>query len=66
MYYKGFMEELLLKGYAREPTKSPNDGQAWYLPHHWIYHPGKPKKIRGVFDCSVEYKDRCLNKELID
>ena len=27
MHYKGFMEEILLKGYARESTKSPNNGQ---------------------------------------
>ena len=26
-YYKDFMEELLIKGYARESTKSPNDGK---------------------------------------
>ena len=65
MHYKGFMEELLLKGYGRESTKSPNDGQIWYLPHHVIYHPSKPNKIRVVFDCSVEYKGRCLNKELL-
>ena len=28
MHYKGFMEEILLKEYARESTKLPNDGQA--------------------------------------
>ena len=60
MHYKGFMEELLFKGYAREPTKSPNEGQVWYLD---IYHPSKPNKIRVVFDCNVEYKSRCLIKE---
>ena len=65
MHYKGFMEELLLKGYARESTKSPNDGQVWRLPHHGIYHQSKPNKIRVVFDCSAEYKGRCLNKELL-
>ena len=32
MHYKDFMEELLLKGSARESTKSPCDGQVWYLP----------------------------------
>ena len=36
MHYKGFMKELPLKGYARKSTKSPNDGQMWYLPHHGI------------------------------
>ena len=55
MHYKGFMEELLLNGYARESTKSPNDGQVWYLLHHGIYHPSKTNKIRVVFDCSAEY-----------
>ena len=53
MYYKGFMEELLLTGYARESTKLPNDGQVWYLPHHGTYHPSKPNQIRVVFDCSA-------------
>ena len=63
--YKGFMEELLLNRYARESTKLPNDGQVWYLSHHGIYHPSKPNKIRVVFDCSAEYKSRCLSKELL-
>ena len=42
MHYKGSREEL--KGYARESTKSPNDGQIWYLPEHCIYHTSKPNK----------------------
>ena len=58
MHYKGFIEELLLQGYARESIKSPNDGQVWYLPYNGIYHPSKPNKIRVVFDCSAEYKSR--------
>ena len=57
--------ELFLKGYARESTKSPIDGQVWYLPHHGIYRPSKPNKIKVVFDCSAGYKGRCLNKELL-
>ena len=65
MHYKGFMEELLLKEYARESTKSLSDGEVRYLSHHGIYHPSKPNKIRVVFDCSVEYKGRYLNKELL-
>ena len=65
MHYKGFTEKLLLKGYARESTKSPNDGQVWYLPHHGIYNPSKPNKTKVVFDCSAEYQGRYLNKELL-
>ena len=65
MHFKCFMEELFLKGYARKSTKSSNDGQVWYLPHHGIYHPSKTNKISVVFDCSAEYKGRCLNKDLL-
>ena len=64
MHYKAFMEELL-KEYARESTKSPNDGQVRYISHHGIYHLSKPNKIRVVFDCSAEYKGRYLDKELL-
>lgn len=28
------------------------DGKIWYIPHHGVYHPKKPDKIRVVFDCS--------------
>ena len=62
MHYKGFMVELLLKGYARESTKSPNDGQVWYIPHHGIYHPSKPSKIGEVFDCSAEYTNQLIHQ----
>ena len=35
------------------------------LPHHGVYHPNKPGKIRMVFDLSAEYKGTCLKKELL-
>ena len=38
-------------------------GKTWYLPHHWVYHPNKPGKIRVVFDLGAKYKGTCLNKE---
>ena len=59
--YSNFMEELFQKGY---PETSPNvsDGNKWYIPHHGVYHPAKPRKIRVVFDCSAEYLKYALNK----
>ena len=30
-----------------------------------MYHPPKPGKIRVVFDCSAEYLEYALNKQLI-
>ena len=56
--YQVFMKELLDKGYARKvPPAQLNlvAGNAWYIPHHGIYHPYKPGKIRVVFDCSAKF-----------
>ena len=58
--YKCFMADIVDKGYAR---KVPVDLQAsssmkWYIPHHGIYHPHKPGKIRVVFDCSGKYQGK--------
>lgn len=44
---------------------SLDDGSVWYLPHHGVYHPKKPSKIRVVFDCSAEYKGEVLNRHLL-
>ena len=62
--YKKFMDDLVAKGYARkEDTRPP--GKTWFIPHHEVYHPSKPGKIRVVFDCSAEFDKRSLNKELL-
>jgi len=41
------------------------DGKVWYLPHHGIYHPTKPGKIRVVFNCSATYRGISLNDDLL-
>ena len=70
--YKTFMDTILVKGYAKVSKLSPKPNKTWYIPHHGVYilhHgvylPHKPDKIRVVFDCSLEYKNYCLNKELL-
>ena len=67
--YKKFMNDLVGKEYARkvvdESAKTANDVDVWYLPHHGVYHPHKPDKIRVVFDCSFQYAGKSLNKELL-
>ena len=61
------MDEMLSKGYA-EPVPQDeleaNDGRVWYVPHHGVIQE-KKKKLRVVFDCSVEFRGRCLNHELL-
>ena len=66
--YQGFMSEIIEKGYAeRVPPEelSLDNGRIWYIPHHGVYHPKKPGKIRVVFDASAECKGESLNKHLL-
>ena len=65
--YQVFMKELLNKGYARKVPPSQMslvEGNAWYIPHHGVYHPYKPGKIRVVFDCSEKFRGISLNSML--
>ena len=66
--YMAFMKEIIDKGYAEEADVNDNEkvpGSVWYIPHHGVYHPRKPGKIRVVFDCSARYQGVCLNDMLL-
>ena len=60
--YTRFMEDMVQKGYAQKSFQQVQQGKTWFLPHHGIYHPSKPGKIRVVFDCSAEYNGASINK----
>ena len=60
-----FMDELIKKSYARESTTAVEAGKCWYLPHHAVYRPNKPGKIRVVFDLSAEFHGTSINKALL-
>ncbi|CAI5683011.1 unnamed protein product [Oreochromis niloticus] len=63
--YRTFMEETINRGDA-EPAPTASQGQTeWYLPHHGIYHPRKPDKLRVVFDCSAKSHGVSLNDTLL-
>ena len=65
--YKTFMADIVAKGYARKvPLEQINlqNGNVWYIPHHGVYHPYKPGKIRVVFDCSAKFNGVSLNSML--
>ncbi len=65
-HYFAFMQDLIQKGYAESiPDTEPKDGHAWYIPHHGVYHPQKPGKIRVVFDCSAKCNGESLNDHLL-
>ena len=65
--YCSFMSDIISKGYARKVDDDLKDqlGRTWYLPHHGIYHPHKPTKIRVVFDCSASFEGHSLNDKLL-
>ena len=66
--YVAFMQDIIEKGFAeRVPhgQRSDDDGKSWYIPHHGVYHPQKPGKIRIVFDCSATFMGHSLNKYLL-
>ncbi|KAL0172456.1 hypothetical protein M9458_032767, partial [Cirrhinus mrigala] len=51
--YKEFMSEIIQRGDAEEVNNCGKKGETWYLPHHGVFHPKKPNKLRVVFDCSA-------------
>ena len=66
--YAEFMNGMIAKDYAREVPPDlvkPKQGKVWYLPHHTVYHPKKPDKVRVVFDCSARFEGISLNDKLL-
>ena len=66
--YINFMNELIERNYAErvpENELAKEDGKVWYIPHHGVYHPRKPEKIRVVFDCSATYQGESINNHLL-
>lgn len=63
--YKAFMKDMIKKGDTE--TASPATGQqtTWYIPHHGVFHPKKPEKLRVVFDCSAKFRGVSLNDTLL-
>ena len=66
--YDVFMNNIIQSGYAERVPESElhvNDDCVWYIPHHGVYHPKKPEKIRVVFDCSAKFEGKSLNEYLL-
>lgn len=64
--YVAFMTETIARGDAEKvPVEELNRRPVWYIPHHGVYHPQKPRKIRIVFDCSAKFEDVSLNDYLL-
>ena len=59
------MEDIIGNGYAEKCKIEGTDCRCWYLPHHGVYQPQKPGKIRVVFDCSAQYANMSINTKLV-
>ena len=67
-HYQAFMKEMIEKEQAERVSDEElhlTNGRVWYIPHHGVYHPQKPDKIRVVFDASAEFKGESLNRHLL-
>lgn len=67
--YTTNMNEYLSKGHAAKLTSGellPTEEKfVWYLPHHPVFHPRKPGKVRVVFDCAANFLGVSLNDMLL-
>ena len=67
--YTTNMNEYLSKGHAAKLTSGellPTEERfVWYLPHHPVFHPRKPGKVRVVFDCAANFLGVSLNDMLL-
>ncbi|XP_026094281.1 uncharacterized protein LOC113066585 [Carassius auratus] len=64
--YMAFMKDIIARGDAeRVPEMELSSQPAWYIPHHGVYNPQKPGKIRIVFDCSARFQNTSLNEHLL-
>ncbi|XP_021324883.3 uncharacterized protein [Danio rerio] len=64
-HYTAFMEEILKIGDAEPAPPFSDDETVWYIPHHGVYNPKKPDKLRIVFDCSAKFRGISLNDTLL-
>ena len=55
--YSEIIEDLCSKDYAEVPKEEieKSNRKIWFLPHHSVFHPKKPDKVRVVFDCAAKY-----------
>ncbi|XP_022790440.1 LOW QUALITY PROTEIN: uncharacterized protein LOC111329941 [Stylophora pistillata] len=66
--YRSTMQEYILSGHAQRVRREEldvRDCPVWYLPHHPVTHPLKPRKVRVVFDCVAKYHGTSVNQQLL-
>jgi Pao retrotransposon peptidase/Family of unknown function (DUF5641)/Protein of unknown function (DUF1759)/Integrase zinc binding domain len=62
--YRDQIEQLVTKGYVsvlRDTGTQSQEQNCWYIPHHAVFNPKKPEKVRIVFDCAAKSRGLSLN-----
>ena len=62
--YKKTIDNYIKQDYARKLTEEEREkgsNRTWYHPHHPVFKPKKPDKIRVVFDPAARNKGQSLN-----
>ena len=63
---KAGMCKYIDKAYLELVTSEQSgDNNVWNMPHHGVFHPKKPNKLRIVFDCTAKYKGVSLNDAIL-
>ncbi|XP_076733061.1 uncharacterized protein LOC143413643 [Maylandia zebra] len=62
--YNAEIHKLEQAGYVRKltPEEANLTDESWFIPHHIVHHNNKP---RIVFNCSFQYRQDCLNDQLL-
>ncbi len=63
--YLASMNRMIDNGHAEIVPDAEQHLAKWYLPHHGVYHPKKPGKLQVMFDASCQFRDHCLNDNLL-
>ncbi|XP_043243765.1 uncharacterized protein LOC122392683 [Amphibalanus amphitrite] len=66
--YRKTIAQYLEDGHARKLTEEmakDADRRRWFLPHHAVLNPNKPRKVRVVFDAAASYRGTSLNNQLL-
>lgn len=66
--YEHTIEDYISQNHARKLDENEFEGpvgRTWYLPHHAVFNPSKPKKCRVVFDGAASFRGVSLNNRLL-
>ena len=61
------LSQTLSRKFYVKPVEmqQPEPEKSWYLPHHPVVNPNRPRKVRRVANAATKIRDQSLNSNLI-